>query len=164
MSTAVIVRHNAEAAHRLPFLGGKCENLHGHSWWFEITVAGDDTDSDGVLIEFATLKRALRDWIDTHLDHGTMLGVADPLVRPLVEHDSKVHVFDPDSTSGLHAEGGYGRALRWPTVENVAELLRRVTLRELVAITGAVRVDRYRVHVRVTETAVNAAIAASALR
>jgi 6-pyruvoyltetrahydropterin/6-carboxytetrahydropterin synthase len=163
LTASITVKHNAEAAHRLPFLGGKCQNLHGHSWWFDITVTGE-ADDNGVLIEFATLKRALRGWIDDHLDHGTMLGAADPLVTPLVDQGCKVHVFDPDSTSGLHAAGGHGRALRWPTVENVAELLRRVTLRELVGVVGATRVDRYQVEVRVTETAVNAAIAAAALR
>lgn len=164
MSAAVVVRHNFETAHRLPFLGGKCTNLHGHSWWAEVTIAGEP-DRYGVLLDFGTVKRHLREWIDTNLDHGTMLGAEDPLVGPLDEAGCKLFLFD---ASGVLHDGLcrgtrclYGtRDLRWPTVENVAELLRRVTLRYL----DGLAIAPLDVSVRVTETAVNAAIAAAALR
>lgn len=160
MSTSVVVKHNAEAAHRLPFLPGKCQSLHGHSWWFEVTVAGDP-DLNGVLLEFAELKRYVRGWIDANLDHGTMLGAEDPLVAVLRGHNSKVFVFDDSDFDG-YCTGGIngGRRLRWPTVENVAELLRRVVT-DYLAGNVARPMD---VTVQVTETAVNAAVAAGALR
>ena len=156
MSAAVIVKHNFETAHRLPFLGGKCTNLHGHSWWAEVTVTGQP-DADGILLNFATLKRDLREWIDTNLDHGAMLGVRDPLIAALQSADSKVFVFgaDDDPTGLTNGGGSIGRSLDWPTVENVAELLRR-----LVVLYLAGTVARpLGVSVRVTETAVNAATA-----
>lgn len=156
----VAVRHNFETAHRLPFLGGKCTNLHGHSWNVEVTVAGYP-DDDGVLIEFATLKRELREWIDRELDHGAMLGAADQLVPVLRGVGSKVFVFDPADRDGLCAGRmallNSRRPLPWPTVENVAELLRRVTLGILNGLDDDPA--RYAVHVHVTETAVNAATA-----
>jgi 6-pyruvoyltetrahydropterin/6-carboxytetrahydropterin synthase len=142
--TSVVVRHNFEAAHRLPHLGGKCRNLHGHSWWVEVTVEGA-VDTDGIVVDFGTLKKGIRAWIDTELDHGSMLGAADPLVRPLLSEDSKVFRFGASPPA---------QDLAWPTVENVAELLSRVAAQVIDEICpGPLSVSR----VRVTETHVNAA-------
>lgn len=94
----VKVRHNFESAHRLPQLGGKCTNLHGHSWWAEVTVAGK-LDARGIVVDFGVLKKSLRDWIDTHLDHGTMLGEADPLVPALIADGTKLFRFGSSEPS-----------------------------------------------------------------
>ena len=143
-SAAITVRHNFETAHRLPHIGGKCQNLHGHSWWVEVTVSGD-AGPDGIVVEFHALKTYLREWIDGHLDHGAMLGRADELVTALEKADSKVFVFgEAQPSSGLD----------WPTVENVAELLARVTA-ECIRAQGWPGVHVSRVVVR--ETHVNAA-------
>lgn len=142
--TSVTVRHNFETAHRLPQLGGKCQNLHGHSWWVEVTVSGT-ASTNGIVVEFHDLKRRLREWVDGHLDHGAMLGHADELVPALKAADSKVFVFG-------ESEPSFG--LDWPTVENVAELLARVTAGFIQS--GGwpdVRVSRVAVH----ETHVNTA-------
>jgi 6-pyruvoyltetrahydropterin/6-carboxytetrahydropterin synthase len=143
--TSVRVRHNFETAHRLPFLGGKCTNLHGHSWWAEITVSGHP-DHDGLLVDFGALKTAVRAWIDTHLDHGAMLGKDDPLLPALREDGTRLFVFGHDDLA---------EDLHWPTVEHVALLLARVATR-LLARNGWG--DRCRVtEVTVQETHVNQA-------
>ena len=137
MSHTVSVKHNFETAHRLPHLSGKCENLHGHSWWAEFTVTAPQLAA-GTVVEFAAFKRELRAWIDQHLDHVALLGPGDPLLPVLRAEGCKVY----------EVEG-------WPTVENVAELLALVAadvLTDLVRAPGA-HVSR----VRVTETHVNAA-------
>lgn len=134
---AVTVRHNFETGHRLPHLPGKCQSLHGHSWWMEATVEAPEL-AHGLVVEFGPFKKELRWWIDEHLDHGVMLGPDDPLVALLAAHGCKVH-----------------EVPGWPTVENVAGLLARVAgeaLTELVRAPGA-RVTQ----VRVSETHVNAA-------
>lgn len=141
MSHHVTVRHNFETAHRLPHLGGKCRNLHGHSWWVEVTATADALDDAGTVVEFGAFKARLREWIDTHLDHGAMLGHTDPLVPALTADGSKVHVFP-------HAEHTSG--LPYPTVEAVAVMLARAAT---CALPPHARVTR----VRVTETHVNAA-------
>jgi 6-pyruvoyltetrahydropterin/6-carboxytetrahydropterin synthase len=142
--TSVTIRHNFETAHRLLGLGGKCQNLHGHSWWAEITVTGEP-DAQGIVIDFGTLKKRLRDWIDTYLDHGAMLGQADPLVPALLAESSKLFQFGASEPS---------KGLEWPTVENVAELLARMTAEQIeesgwsgVSLSG----------VKVSETCTNAA-------
>ena len=114
MSASVTVRHNFETGHRLPILGGKCQNLHGHSWWAEITVTAPGQPM--TVVEFGAFKAKVREWIDTHLDHGLCLGKDDPLATILPEY-GKVYRMGEDSPS----EG-----LDWPTVENVAVLLARV--------------------------------------
>lgn len=141
MSRAVTVRHNFETAHRLPHLGrdSKCFSLHGHSWNAEITVAADFLSQNGLVVEFGELKKAVRTWIDTHWDHGTMLGKDDPLRAPLSEEGVKLYVFST-----------------WPTVEAVAEELFEATGRLLQDITRAP--DARVLRVIVQETAVNAAM------
>ena len=142
--TSVTVRHNFETAHRLVQLGGKCRNLHGHSWWCEITLTGAVND-DGIVVDFTCLKGALRAWIDEYLDHGAMLGCDDPLLPALRADGSKVFEFGSDSPA---------KDLAWPTVENVAEMLRRVS-GSVLSDLGLIDVVCERV--RVTETHVNAA-------
>ncbi|QGJ92678.1 QueD-like queosine biosynthesis protein [Microbacterium phage Megan] len=122
---SVAVNHTWEAGHRLPHIEGKCQSLHGHSWYVEAEVAVDDPVFDGVLIEFATIKRILREWIDSRLDHGLMLGQADTLVGTL-SGEGKVFVFGYDTHSG---------GLDWPTVENVATLIARMIEFELRDVT-----------------------------
>jgi 6-pyruvoyltetrahydropterin/6-carboxytetrahydropterin synthase len=147
MTYTITVRHNFETAHRLPHLSGKCSSLHGHSWWAEVTVQAPGLSSDHTVIEFGAFKAAMRQWIDTHLDHGTMLGADDPLVRPLTDdpHGCKVFVFGLD----------WPRA-DWPTVEAVAALIAGQAWGWLASIhdqAPQAMVSR----VRVTETHVNTA-------
>ncbi|MDN3056864.1 6-carboxytetrahydropterin synthase [Streptomyces sp. SRF1] len=137
MSHAVTVKHNFEAAHRLPHLPGKCVSLHGHSWWAEITITAPELAS-GLVVEFGPFKKAVRAWIDEHLDHGVMLGPTDPLLPLLAAHDCKTHI----------VEG-------WPTVENVAGMLASVAADALLTLVRAPGAAVTRVHVQ--ETHVNAA-------
>lgn len=124
------VSHNFETAHRLPQLGGKCTNLHGHSWKVQWTFTGE-LDDNGIIADYGDLKKVLRGWVDEHLDHGAMLGADDPLTAVLKESGCKVYVFGRDQGTV---------DLAWPTVENVAIVLARLATRlregvELVAVT-----------------------------
>lgn len=136
---AVTVRHNFETAHRLPHLVGKCQSLHGHSWVAEVTVTGPELAA-GVLVEFGRWKAALRKWIDTHLDHGTMLSPTDPLVPVLVAHGCKVYTVE-----------GY------PTVENVAALIAHQASNMLLIDVPVAAPHVEVTTVRIQETAVNEA-------
>lgn len=111
----VRVRVRFEAAHRLPALPGKCQNVHGHSWQAWVTYEGHPS-SAGVVADFSAIKRGVQDWVDAQFDHATLLGVDDPLAAMLQGMGLKVYVFGRDPyTAGLHH----------PTVEAVAEAIRR---------------------------------------
>lgn len=140
-STSAVVRHNFETGHRLPHLEGKCQSLHGHSWWAEVTATAPEHPT--LVIEFGQFKASLRSWIDTHLDHGVMLGLTDPLATLLTPSYAKVHIFN-------EADGS------WPTVENVAALIARIStglISEIVRAPGTSISE-----VRIRETHVNEAV------
>ncbi|MEE3393684.1 MAG: 6-carboxytetrahydropterin synthase QueD [Lachnospiraceae bacterium] len=56
-----------DAAHFLKGHPGKCRNLHGHRWKVEIVLESSEI-SDGMIIDFADVKHALRD-LTEELDH-----------------------------------------------------------------------------------------------
>jgi 6-pyruvoyltetrahydropterin/6-carboxytetrahydropterin synthase len=144
MSNSITIRHNFEAGHRLPHLPGKCQSLHGHSFWAEVTIEAQGRLHEGIAVEYGEAKAFLRSWIDANWDHGLILGEDDPLLLMLSNH-GKVYSMGPD----------------WPTVETLAEhLALRVdvwcTERNRSPSRGdlpAIRCTR----VRIQETHVNAA-------
>lgn len=56
------------AAHNLLHYQGDCENLHGHNWKVEVTVATETLDKAGLGIDFKILKKHTRE-IMNYLDH-----------------------------------------------------------------------------------------------
>lgn len=92
--------------HRLLNYQGKCQYLHGHNALAEIKLAADKLDGRGILVDFGDIKKTLGDWIDTHLDHQTLLQRNDPLVPILQKADQKIFLMDEN-----------------PTAENIAKLL-----------------------------------------
>jgi 6-pyruvoyltetrahydropterin/6-carboxytetrahydropterin synthase len=65
---ALVVRDSFAAAHRLESYKGKCENLHGHNFAVEAAFEGEELDTDGMLVDFAILKRYLKEVL-SELDH-----------------------------------------------------------------------------------------------
>lgn len=57
------------AAHSIPDAdAGKCMYVHGHTYYANITVAGDELNSSGFLVNFKTIKELLHD----RFDHGVL--------------------------------------------------------------------------------------------
>jgi len=56
------------AAHNLRQYEGECENLHGHNWKVEVTVANRGLNKIGLAVDFKVLKRILKDVLG-NLDH-----------------------------------------------------------------------------------------------
>ena len=59
------------AAHFLTRYHGKCERLHGHNYKVLVTAEGTSLDEGGMLVDFGSLKAALRQII-TELDHTSL--------------------------------------------------------------------------------------------
>jgi len=124
MSYKVSIEIRFDAAHRLYRYEGKCQNLHGHGWTAVVEVAATKLILSGFVIDFGLLKTVVKDWIDTHWDHATILCVNDPLVQILVDQGVHVHCMDHE-----------------PTAEYMAECLFYVVGRDLQDIVGVVGQD-----------------------
>lgn len=88
----------------LPGPGAKCANIHGHTFGIAWTFAVESEGAEE--IEFAAVKKALRSWVDEHLDHGFIVYSGDPLRGTLEELNTKVYAVP-----------------QWPTTEVIARLL-----------------------------------------
>jgi 6-pyruvoyltetrahydropterin/6-carboxytetrahydropterin synthase len=64
----IFVEHTFAAAHALRNYHGKCENVHGHNYRVQVGLEGDDVDENGLLYDFAELKKRLRA-ASEYLDH-----------------------------------------------------------------------------------------------
>ncbi|MBN1614305.1 MAG: 6-carboxytetrahydropterin synthase QueD [Deltaproteobacteria bacterium] len=64
----VAITKDFSAAHSLMEIGGGCETLHGHNFTVEVTVASDDLDPSGVVVDFRLLKRWTEEVLEG-LDH-----------------------------------------------------------------------------------------------
>ena len=58
---------------------GRCSRIHGHSWSIILTFAASELDENGFVVDFGELHY-ISDWIDEHLDHGTIVCSDDPLI------------------------------------------------------------------------------------
>lgn len=92
--------------HRLLDYEGKCRHLHGHNGRVCITLEADDLGPQGMLVDFAEIKRLVQRWIDETLDHTMLLCRQDPLLPVLLERGERVHVMEAN-----------------PTAENIARLI-----------------------------------------
>jgi len=55
-------------AHRLRYLHGKCEELHGHNWKVEVSVVSNRLGKEGLVIDFGIFKQKLEKVLKP-LDH-----------------------------------------------------------------------------------------------
>ncbi len=56
------------SAHNLTNYHGKCEELHGHNFKLSVTLLGNP-EEDGMIIDFALLKKIVEENVITILDH-----------------------------------------------------------------------------------------------
>jgi 6-pyruvoyltetrahydropterin/6-carboxytetrahydropterin synthase len=64
----ITILSHFSGAHRLRYLHGKCEELHGHNWKIEVSVSSDRLNKEGLVIDFQILKQRVEKVIES-LDH-----------------------------------------------------------------------------------------------
>jgi 6-pyruvoyltetrahydropterin/6-carboxytetrahydropterin synthase len=81
------------AAHNLRNYGGKCENLHGHTWRVDVALRGASLNEIGLMRDFKDVKNALKEVL-SRFDH-SYLNELSPFdkINPTAENLSK-HIFD----------------------------------------------------------------------
>jgi 6-pyruvoyltetrahydropterin/6-carboxytetrahydropterin synthase len=78
------VKTHFDAAHRLEHYKGKCNSLHGHRFNVTIVIVGDELDENGLLIDFALLKKVVSDNFDhTYLNES--LNMDDPTAERIAK-------------------------------------------------------------------------------
>ena len=92
--------------HRLLDYNGICKHPHGHNAVVEVDVRTDRLDSRNMVADFADIKRVVKGWIDSELDHKMILRHDDPLVAPLEKLGEPVYKLESN-----------------PTVERIAKLI-----------------------------------------
>ncbi len=60
-----------EAAHLLPKVPPehKCRRLHGHSYYFEVSLGGSNNEESGWLRDFQDIRSVVQPLIEKYLDH-----------------------------------------------------------------------------------------------
>lgn len=100
MSVSITLSFNWPMGHRILGLdgaGAKCRNVHGHNWVAEIELPNDSGK-----LEFGAVKSAVGEWIETYLDHGFILDLADPFTEYLSAEDMKFWSLDgPPTTEAI---------------------------------------------------------------
>jgi 6-pyruvoyltetrahydropterin/6-carboxytetrahydropterin synthase len=65
----VATEFDFDAAHNLPRYAGKCERLHGHTYRLRVLCEAPVDASTGLAIDFAEMRRAVRERVVDVLDH-----------------------------------------------------------------------------------------------
>ena len=81
------------AAHFVPTeSAGKCQQMHGHTYFVNVTVAGDDLDDAGFLVNFQVLKSLIHKRFDHTVmnNHTSLFNDTDPNFFPTTEVVARV--------------------------------------------------------------------------
>ncbi len=64
----ISVEYSFAAGHALRGYKGKCENVHGHNYKVQVTLAGEQLNPTGLLMDFVDLRANLKKLVE-RLDH-----------------------------------------------------------------------------------------------
>ncbi len=95
----VTVEDDFAAGHYLRNYRGKCENPHGHNYKVRVTLAGQELDQAGLLLDFKELKSVMKDVID-YLDH-KMINDLEPFTRLNPSAENLAKYFYDETNVGL---------------------------------------------------------------
>lgn len=102
-----------DAAHRLLGYNGLCANLHGHRYRVELKFAVPDLDELGIGLDFSSIKRIAKSWIDDNWDHALLLNAGDSLyayfsdTTDVDNEGQRMYMFDDNPTAEVMAEELY---------------------------------------------------------
>src|SRR5205823_10585355 len=102
----VTVEDSFAAGHYLRNYKGKCENPHGHNYKIQVTLAGQELDKAGLLLDFKDLREVMKHVID-RFDH-QMINDIEPFTKlnPSAENLAKYFY---DETNGRLRQVSNGR-------------------------------------------------------
>ena len=107
----VTVEAGFSSGHYLREYHGKCENPHGHNYRVLVTLAGEDLEPNGLLLDFKVLKDVLKPVV-SYLDH-QMINDLEPFttLNPSAENLAR-YFFDRTAEHLREVTGGRVRVKR----------------------------------------------------
>ena len=109
----VSVEETFAAGHALRGYGGKCENVHGHNYRVQLTIAGPELDPIGLLVDFVEVKRLIHTVVD-RLDHRFINDLPPfDIINPSAENLAKY--FYEEISAGLTPPTRLGQVKIWET-------------------------------------------------
>jgi 6-pyruvoyltetrahydropterin/6-carboxytetrahydropterin synthase len=97
--TTITRRFQYAMGHTLHRHEGACANLHGHNYVALVTVAADDLDEVGRVVDFSVVKQLVGGFIDDQYDHRFLVNRTDPRAEYLTALDKTVRVVDFNPTA-----------------------------------------------------------------
>lgn len=93
-----------EAAHALDCHDGKCSNIHGHSYKLHVTVIGNPLrdkgkPKDGMVIDFADIKAAVKIAVINPFDHALILEKDSPYLTETIKKRQKLILYPLQPTA-----------------------------------------------------------------
>ena len=112
----IVTSREFSAAHQLRLYDGTCEALHGHNWRVSVTVASENLDYIGVVMDFHELVRLVDDVVVPM--HNRHLNELEPFAKlnPTAENVALVIA----RSLKLPAHARLRRVQVWETSENSA--------------------------------------------
>ena len=110
----VSVEETFAAGHALRNYHGKCENVHGHNYRVQVTLAGEELNPTGLLVDFAEVKRLIRAVV-ARLDHQFLNDLAPfDAINPSAENMARY--FYDQISGGMNGTGPGVREVKiWET-------------------------------------------------
>ena len=99
--------HDISCGHRVVGHEGKCRFLHGHNYRIHFSVAAEELDEVGRVVDFSVIKGRLCQWLEDHFDHKFLIWEQDELLPQLQAVSGESLVIVPFN----------------PTAENIARYL-----------------------------------------
>jgi 6-pyruvoyltetrahydropterin/6-carboxytetrahydropterin synthase len=110
----VMVEEKFAAGHALRNYKGKCENVHGHNYRVQVTLAGEQLDSTGLLVDFVEIKKVLNVIVD-RMDHRFLNDIAPfDALNPSAENMAK-YIFDELEVGMGNAPARVAAVCLWET-------------------------------------------------
>jgi 6-pyruvoyltetrahydropterin/6-carboxytetrahydropterin synthase len=76
LTVKIVRKFRFDASHYLPGHPGKCKNLHGHSWEFEVEIEAKVDESTGISLDFSEIKKVTQDLLEL-LDHSHLNSIIE---------------------------------------------------------------------------------------
>ncbi len=91
-------KFKAEVAHRLVSSYSKdCQNIHGHSYTYDIVLKSGELNCDGMVMDFGEVKAKAKEFMDK-FDHCLVLSSFDPItsnMRPIMDRMGMKYMIVP---------------------------------------------------------------------